>query len=43
MIGLERQPTNQEELMTLLACCLYLLLIVLVGYALLSVFHPQAG
>ena len=28
--------------MALLACCLYLLLIVLVGYALLSVFHPSS-
>ena len=28
--------------MTLLACCLYLLLILLVGYTLLSVIHPSS-
>ena len=28
--------------MTLLACCLYLLLIALVGYTLLSVIHPSS-
>jgi len=42
MIGWSANRQIRRQLMTLLACCLYLLLIVLVGYALLSVFHPSS-
>ena len=35
-----RKPTPGRQLMALPACCLYLLLMLLVGYAVISLVHP---